>query len=158
MPTLYELTGSFTQVQQLIEEGADLTDTLESIEMVIEDKLEGYGKVIRNLEGDIASYKAEEKRLADRRKTIENGLKRIKDSAYENLKNTGKKSVDAGTFKFSIAKNPAAVKVLDESLIPIDFFVTPEPSLDNKALKDALKNGVEVTGAALVQGESLQIK
>lgn len=158
MPTLYELTGSFTQVQQLIEEGADLTDTLESIEMVIEDKLEGYGKVIRNLEGDIASYKAEEKRLADRRKTIENGLKRIKDSAYENLKNTGKKSVDAGTFKFSIAKNPAAVQVVDESLIPKDFFVTPSPQLDKTALKEALKTGVEVTGASLVQGESLRIK
>ena len=48
---LYELTGAYLQIQNMIEEGAEgLEDTLESIQDALEDKADGYGRVIRNLE------------------------------------------------------------------------------------------------------------
>ncbi|MGF9978706.1 siphovirus Gp157 family protein [Viridibacillus arvi] len=157
MPSLYELTGSFIHIQNLIEDGEDFADTLESLEMAYEDKLEGYGKVIRNLEGDIASYKSEEKRLNDRRKVLENGLARIKAAAFDSLKATGLKTVEAGTFKFSVNKSQASLSVTDQSLIPKLYFIEQEPKLDTALLKEAVKNG-EVPGASLTQGEYLKIK
>ena len=79
MVKLYELTDDFKQVQQMIEEGHEgLEDTLESIELAIEDKLENIARLIKNIEGDIAAFKAEEKRLAERRRTLENEVKNLK--------------------------------------------------------------------------------
>src|SRR5690606_32690570 len=68
---LYELTGAYLQIQNMIEEGAEgLEDTLESLNDAIEDKAEGYGKIIRNLEAQANALREEEKRLADRRRSI----------------------------------------------------------------------------------------
>ena len=68
---LYELTDSYQKILQLIEDGGEgLEDTLESITDAIEDKADGYGKVIKNIEAQIEAIKNEEKRLADRRKSL----------------------------------------------------------------------------------------
>ena len=73
---LYELTGNYSTVLSMIEDSdvpsEAMIDTLESINDAIEVKAEGIGKMLRMLDADIEALKAEEKRLADRRKTIEN--------------------------------------------------------------------------------------
>ena len=54
----------------MIEEGAEgLEDTLGIHQDALEDKADGYGRVIRNLEPG-KSPPEEEKRLADRRRSI----------------------------------------------------------------------------------------
>ena len=57
--TLYELTNDYMNLLELaedpdIDEQAFL-DTLEGIDGALEDKAEGYAKVIRTLEGDAAN-------------------------------------------------------------------------------------------------------
>jgi hypothetical protein len=47
-------------------------DTLQAIEEVLEDKVENIGKFVRCLDADIEAIKTEEKRLADKRKALEN--------------------------------------------------------------------------------------
>ena len=159
MAKLYELNNDFMQVQSMIEDGAEgLEDTLESINLEIEDKLENIGKVIRNLESEVKAFKDEEKRLADRRKTLENEVKNLKLYAEQSLKATGQRKIDAGLFKFSIQKNPASVNVTDEKLIPQKYYVPVDPKLDKQTIKELLKNGESVPGVELVQGEGLRIK
>lgn len=49
---LYELTGAFNQVADMLEydsENAAIIDTLESIDLAIEEKADGYAKLIRYL-------------------------------------------------------------------------------------------------------------
>ena len=159
MAKLYELTNDFQQVQSMIEEGHEgLEDTLEAINLSIEDKLENIGKVIRNLEAEVNAYKEEEKRLADKRKSIENNIKNLKGYAEEALRVTGERKIKAGLFTFSIQKNPPSVVINDEKLIPKQFYVPVEPKLDKSTIKDLLKNGESVPGAELVQSEGVRIR
>lgn len=158
---LYELNEAFQNIQALIEDGEEgLEDTLESINLAIEDKLENIAKVIKNLEAEAKAFREEEKRLADRRRSIENNIKRLKGYAEEALKVTGNRKLKAGLFTFSIQKNPPSIIVEDEKLIPKRFFVEQEPKLDKRKLINELKerNIEEMPGVRLVQGEGLRIR
>ncbi|MEK5070826.1 siphovirus Gp157 family protein [Sporosarcina sp. FSL K6-1508] len=159
MATLYDLTGSYAQIQQMIEEGADdLSGILETVEGAIEEKLEGYAMVIRNIESDVEGLKGEEKRLADRRKTMENGIKRMKENMQFAMSSTGNQKIKGEKFTFTVQKNPPALKVLDESLIPNRYFTESKPVLDKKSVLEYLKEHGNMPGAQIQQGESLRIR
>lgn len=160
MATLYDLQGKYAEVQQMIEEGHEgLSDTLEAIEGALEDKLEGYAMVIRNIESDVTGLKAEEKRLKERRQVMENGIKRMKENMQHAMTSTGEKKIKGEKFTFTIGKNPPALKVVDDKLIPKKFImVTTTRTIDNKAIMELLKNKEDVPGAEISQGESLRIR
>jgi len=159
LATLYELTSDFLQVQQMIEDGVEgLEDTLESINLALEDKLENIGKVIRNLESEVNQFKEEEKRLADKRKAIENNIKRLKDYAEQSMIATGNKKLKTGIFTFAIQKNPPSINVVDEKLIPKKYFVPVDPKLDKKSIQQSIKDGELVPGVQLIQREGLRIR
>ena len=159
MATIYELEGAYAQVQQMIMDGAEgLEETLQSIEGALEEKLESYAMVIRNIESDVDGLKGEEKRLADRRKTMENGIKRMKETMHYAMSSTGETKVKGEKFTFTIQKNPPALKVVDESLIPNRYFIESKPILDKKSVMEYLKEHGNMPGAQISQGESLRIR
>ena len=159
MATLYELKTDYLEIQQLIEDGAEgLEDTLESLEAAIEDKLEGIGKVCRNLDGEVAALKAEEKRLADKRKSIENNMKRLKQYAQDTMLDSDMKKVKTPLFTFNIQKNAPSVSVIDDALIPKHYYVPVDPRLDKKGILERLKAGESIPGVELQQTESIRIK
>ena len=157
---LYELTDSYLKVLELIENGEEgLEDTLESINDTIELKADGYARIIRNLEANAVALKVEIDRLTNRRRSIENSIDRLK----ENLKNamiaTGKEKIKTDLFNVTVANNPVAVNVIDEKLIPEEYFkVEIIRKLDKLSLRDAIKSGEEIQGAELMQGKGLRIK
>lgn len=160
--TLYELTGDFISLLQMAE--ADdldpqiIADTLEGIDMEIEDKAEAYAKVIRSIEGDSASVKAEIDRLTAKRRTMENNIESMKKALEKAMIATGKTKFKTTLFSFGIQKNPKSLNILDESMIP-DIFMIPQPAkLDRKAALDYIKeNGDQEWGSA-VQTESIRIR
>ena len=91
--TLYELTEDYMNLLELAEDPdideQAFTDTLEGIEGALEDKAEGYAKVIRTLEGDAAACDAESKRLRNKKQTIENNIKRMKAALQYAMQATG---------------------------------------------------------------------
>lgn len=157
---LYELTDNYLKVLELIENGEEgLEDTLESINDAIELKADGYARIIRNLEANAVALKTEIDRLTNRRRSIENSIDRLK----ENLKNamiaTGKEKIKTDLFNVTVVNNPVAVNVIDEKLIPEEYFkVEIIRKLDKLSLRDAIKNGEEIQGAELTQGKGLRIK
>lgn len=155
---LFNLTQDELQLLQMLEEGQDISDTLEAVQELSTDKLEGYAKVIKTLEGNIAVIQSETKRLHSLQTTQQNGVNRMKEAIYQHMQDTGKQKVDGQLFKFSFAKNPPSLEVLDEQSIPKDFYVNPKPVLDKAAIKEELKLGHEIPGVQLKQGESLRIK
>ena len=159
MATLYELTDDYKTVQAMMEEGDEsFRDTLESIETAIEDKLNNIGKVLKNLEGEVAAYKTEEKRLADKRKVIENNIKNLKKYAEEAMITVGERNVKTPLFTFRIQKNAPSVHVLDEKLIPKNYYVPVDPRLDKKSIMEMLKNNESIPGVELKQTESIRIQ
>ena len=160
MAKLYELTTGYKNIEYLIEMGEsteELEAVLNSIGGEIEDKAENIAKIIKNNEADIKAFKEEEKRIAERRRTLENDVKRLKEYLFNNMKLTGKTKFKKGTFSFNIAKNPASVEITNVDIISSDYKVLTE-TLDKKAILQDLKNGKDVQGAILKQGESLRIK
>ena len=160
MAKLYELSTGYKNIEYLLENGEDneeLAAVLNSLDAEIEDKAENIAKLIKNYEADIEAFKTEEKRIAERRRTLENNVKRLKEYLFNNMKLTNKTKFKKGTFSFNIAKNPANVEITNADIISSDYKVLTE-TLDKKAILQDLKDGKDIQGAILKQSESLRIR
>lgn len=159
---LYELTQNYLNLQELLENEEIpkemVTEALDNVGEELEAKAENIAKLIKTLEVDITGYKAEELRLALKRKSLENRVKSLKEYLDNAMKITGKTKFKGQLFSFSIQKNPPSVNVVDEKLIPEEYFIPQEPALDKKRLLTDMKNGIEVQGAEIKQTESLRIR
>ena len=156
---LYELSGAYAEIQELMQEGEeDLEDTLEALEDAIEDKAIGYAKVIRNLESRAKVIREEEKRFAERRRAIENNIKRLKESLQESLEFNDIQKMTTDLFTFNIQNNPPSVKVVDEKVIPHEYLIEQQPKIDRRSLLNDLKNGKVIKGAEIHQGKSIRIR
>ncbi len=162
MRNLYELTNNFMELQQLIEDGEfdaeTLADTLEALEGEIEVKAENYGLIMVNLQTLIDGCDREAKRLLDRKKSIQNGIEGLKNNLSNSMLAMDKTKFKTEHFNFSFRKSESVI-VDDQSLIPDDYIkVKTTETADKTALKKAIKNGCEITGAHIVSKQNLQIK
>ena len=68
---IYDLTAEFLQLQELLEdpdvESDEIKAAMDDLNIEIEKKADGYAKVIRNLEGNLAAVKAEQEKLTAKR-------------------------------------------------------------------------------------------
>ena len=153
----YELANELAFLMDIDEPTDEQMERLDSLVMELPDKLEGCCKYLANIQPTIEGFKAEEKRLAAKRKVLENKVLRFKHYIQSSMEIAGMYDVEAGNFTVKLQQNPKSVKVIDETLIPVDFMVTTT-SLDKVSLKEALKDG-DVAGATLESsGLSLRIK
>lgn len=168
MASIYELTQEFETLWSLMEDGLLDDEALAgAFDVATEDlaaKLEGYCKFIKNLESDIAGLKEEEKRLATRRKTMENTVDRAKEAMKKAMETAGEKKIPAGSFTCSIQANPPKV-VLDEQYIeniPEKYLVPQEPQINKKLMLEELKENFEIPElqgiAHLEKSDSLRIR
>lgn len=160
MSTLYELTNDYTALLEMAEDADEqaLRDTLEGIEGEIEDKADGYAKVLRELEKDSAGLDAEIKRLQAKKTAIANATNRIRTNLQDAMIATGKTKFKTSLFSFGIQKNPPFVVIDDDQIIPIDYLVVQDPKPDKKRMLAELKAGKELPFARLKQTESLRIR
>lgn len=160
--TLYELTNQYEFLMNcLYDEDYDeetLIDTLEGIEGEIEDKADGYARILKQMEKDAAAYKEEEERMAALRRTLENRHKFLKDRLYQMMKATGKAKFKTNLFSFGIQKNPPSLVIDNPDDIPRKYMIPQEPKVDTAAIKDLLKTGTTVSFAHLEQGERVNIR
>lgn len=161
---LYELTEAAAALNaQLLE---DLTDdewvaarqAFEDTTRDIREKLDGYARVIRSMSAEIDAYKAEEARMAARRRSIEGSVARLREAVETAMRASGEAKVKTSIGTWAFQKNPPSVEVTDEAKIPADYWVEQRPTLDRRAVLDKLKQGEEVPGAALKQGEGLRFR
>lgn len=159
--TMYELTGQWLELMAMAEdEEIDpeiLADTIEQVEGDLEAKAENYAKMLRMLDGEAKAIDEEAKRLTARAKTIKGNMDRLKRSLEGMMIATGKRKFKTKLFSFGIQKNPARLVLDDVEAIPEEYWV-PQVKLDNAAVKAAIEQGIEISGAHLEQGESLRIR
>lgn len=160
--TLYELTGEWLDLYDMADDpdvDADTWfDTMEAVEGELEDKADGYAKVIAQLNADTLAIKDEEERLYNRRKTIENRIKYMKDRLQQMMELTGKTKFKTPLFSFGIQKNLPSVVIDDEAKVPKRFWIEQDPKLDKVAIKELLKGGITCDYAHLEQSQSLRIR
>ena len=163
MASLYELSGDYAKFAEYMEQvelepemQEALEDALNNLGEDIEIKLENYAKIIKNFESDIAGLKAEEERLAKKRKTMENSIKNMKQRMTEAMIQTGKIDIKGELFKFKVQANPPAV-VMDVNYIedvPEKYLIAQDPKIDKKKLAEDLKAGVELEGVAHLEASA----
>ena len=134
----------------------DITDELDALQMEREDKLESVALVIKNLTAEATAIRNEEKALADRRKTAENRVEWLKGYLMQIL--AGQKF---STPKVAVSfRSTTAVFIEDDAEFLKDHpeYARIKTEIDKSALKDALKNGAEVSGAALENRTSMIVR
>lgn len=136
------------------------TERLDALQMERDAKIENVALWIKDLKAEADAIKAEKQKLAERQKAAENKA--------ENLKKWLAYALDGQ--KFSTAKcavsfkNTESVEVTDDGLYNLmrggkDELLTykmPEPN--KTAIKQAIKDGLSVSGVQLVQNVSTIIK
>ena len=160
MASLYELTGQFLTIYQMDIDDETKADTLEAIDWQeqFEQKAEGYAHIIKNLEADVAMYKAEEESFKAKKQAAQKKLDYVKDNIMTAMNVTGQTEVKSGAMTLKVQKNRESVQV-DEDLLPKKYFAKKiELKPDKKTLKELLKAGKKIKGAELVRTEKLVIK
>lgn len=153
---LYEITDAYLSLDEA-EKTEDVIKVLDGIKEEFDKKAENTVKVIRNFEADIQALRDEEKRLADKRKSLEKKKEDLKEYLYFNMERLKVRKVNAGLFDINIQKNPPSIKILDEATIPLKYKILTY-DLDKKMMKDDIKKGLEIKGVELVQSEGIRIR
>ena len=156
---LYEMTAAANELYALLTadeiDEETVKDTLEA--MGSEEKLESCCVVIRELEADAEKFKKEKDRLAERQKTAENGVKRIKSSIIDFMQATGTQKSKAGVFAIALSSSKAVV-INSEADIPTRFLIEQPAKIDKAAIRSELMAGGEVAGAELQTNTGVRIK
>ena len=157
--TIYEIDQAIMECVDL--ETGEIIDTeqLDKLQMERDTKLENVACWIKDLKAEAEALKAEKQALAERQKVAENKMESLKKwLAYALQGEKFKTPKCAISFRKS-----EAVEVTDEGLNNLmkehDELLTykaPEPN--KTAIKQAIKDGLNVAGVQLVQNTSTIIK
>lgn len=157
--TLYEMTTAASELYDLLQndeiDEKTVADTLESIGVA--DKIEDYCTVIEQLEIDIESIEKMQSRLAKKKKTCSNGVERLKTALLEYMQVTSQKKIKTSLHALTVRKSDK-VEITNMSEIPTTYIIEQPPKVDKNKIKNALKEGQQVQGVALVNSYTLVVR
>lgn len=159
---LYELTQNYANILNLLDrediESEMLVQALNSIEDDISIKIENTVKLIKGIESDVAAFKEEEKRLADKRKSRENTVKNLKIYIEDSLNKINKDKLKCNLFTVALQNNKKTVDISNLNLLDRKYLIEQDPVADKKLILEDIKLGVDVQGVELKQTRSLRIR
>lgn len=157
---LYEISNDMKRLEDLNLEPEAIKDTMEGLEMSFNDKANNIAILNGNFSSDITAIDNEIKRLQAMKKTITNRQEQLKEYLRFNMSESGITSIKCDLFNITLRKASKVVQIDNEDDLP-DEFVTVKTTIspDKNLIAKALKDGVSVSGASLVDGQqSLIIK
>lgn len=163
--TLYELNARYAALFDLACEesddegqlGREFVDALKALDDEIDFKLESCCRLWKSLDAQAMGVEAEEKRLARKRKALENRVESLKEYLKDALVSRGIQKRQVGIFNLRLQKNSqASVIIDDEKALPADAFVQPPPQVSRSWIAEAIKSGKEVPGAYLETGSHVR--
>ena len=157
--SLYQLTSDFSQLMEAEAEDEIAMALVDMLAGEIETKAENICKLVKVLESTAASFKDEEKRIAERRKSLENKSARIREYMRDRLLSASIDKLNAGTFKVSVGLVGSCI-IDDITQLPPRFItIIPEQyNPDKNAIKAAIKAGDTVPGAHIEASYTMTIK
>jgi len=131
-------------------------DYLNSLEMERDKKIEYLIKLHLNCKSDAESLKAEAQKFQKRAKAEENKAEQIK-SYLAYIQNGEKFKSEDGLHQISFRKT-TSIEVPDVSVLDECYLRYKDPEADKTAIKEAIKSGIDVKGATLIEKLSPTIK
>lgn len=144
--SLYQITSAFPALMESEEITEEDKNKIEAeLTMLLQEKSQNIIGYLRNNELTIEAMKAEEKRISDVRKALENRNSKFKEYVKECMENNGITKIETGLGTISIAKSPVSVEIINEEAIPSEFkqeIVTVK--IDKIKIKDNFKETGEI--------------
>ena len=140
-----------------------LREKLAGLEIEESVKIENTALFIKNLSAETEAIKAEEKALADRRKSKERKHEWLKIYLSGYLQGTGKAKFESAKCALSFRKSEV-LEVLDEQAVRAyaeqadKYLKFSDPKLDIAEIKKAVKAGETIPGVVITEKQNLQIK
>ena len=140
MARMYELTGAWLQavdaydMAEDADERAEALEALEGIEADMADKADAIARIVRNYRAEVEGLKAEEQRLALKRRSRENAIERLQRIMLEAMQATGAEKVQTSIGKWSVQANPWSCEVTDLSAVPEEWHIKVEDRVDRAGL------------------------
>ena len=160
---LFEITGDFTGLQNLLESGEiseeEIPDSLDAIDCEFPAKAHQVAIVIANISAPLDAIDHHIELLKAKKQAISNKADRLKHYLADSMEATGTKKVVGDIFTINLAAGSPRV-IADVDALP-DEFVRVKTTLtaDKTAIKKAINEGVDVIGASIEIGpKSLRIK
>ena len=140
-------------------------DTLDGLEIAIQEKAESIALYIKNLDYEIKAIKSEKSRLDARLKSKEKSCKNMLEYLKNCLEAAKLKKIETPRTAISIRNNPESVEITDEKSFigwaqdnKDDLLRYKDPEVNKTAVKQLLKAGEEVPFAKLIRTKTLNIK
>ena len=150
----------------------DLLAALDTIEMVGDDeparaeleeqiarliaaeitKVDGVSRMLAHFENQSELATQEIKRLQARKRVFERSYERLEECAKLAMEVAGKTKLTGTTSTLTLRKSPTSVFIHNFDQVPAEYFtVKIERWVEKEKVKRALKAGIEVPGAELVE-------
>ena len=153
MASLYEINQAIMDCMDM--ETGEILDVhqLDALQMQLEDKLEGIGCWIKNLEAEAAAYKAEKDSFAAREKAAKNKAASLKNYLAGYLQ-----GCPFETLRVKISFRKSETLEVSESAAVPEEYLKHTVDVDIAELKKAVKAGLVLDGVQLIQKQNIQIK
>ncbi len=158
---LYEINDAYYKwLEKAQENEGELTQEMlieyESIDGEFEEKAEAYAILIKTLNAEAELIKAEKQRLDERQKQKERLAESLKERLTQSMQLLEKDKLETAKCKVSF-RTSKAVEIVDEAKLPDEYFKIERKPMKSE-IKEALKAGVAIDGAVLVERKNIQIK
>lgn len=165
MPSLYDLTDQYRTLEEAAYNDEldydEFEQLLLKIEDSIEDKVDGYCRIIASIKGDAQALKDEEARLEARRLSLENRVSHLKTALTVAMDAQGKQKIKTRLYTvYHTTRN--SLEITDLDAVPPEY-VKPhkraETDVDKKAITDyIMETGEILPFARLTAKRSLNIR
>jgi hypothetical protein len=157
---LYELTSDLAQLKN-IDEMEDAKDIIAVINTQIENKSYGLIKVDREYESDIKAIEKEIEWLTDKKRTLKNNREKFRQHILFCMNYADLKKLETPIGNITVRKGGVgSLKIDNAESVPEKYKTKIEKiEIDNKALKEDIKNGQVIQGVYIEATKpSLMIK
>ena len=145
--------------EAIMSEDEGMEERLGELAIAFESKAVGIKRITDEWQSFVDMAKAEEKRVSDKRKAVENRIAKLKDYLKNNMETAEIVNMDVGNLNFKIQNVKSSVVIDDEASIPQKFVILKQTKqIDKTAIKAALDDGQVVSGASLKAGTTLRIR
>jgi hypothetical protein len=170
---LYELTEAMIRAQSIIDDetidpetgevkdpSKDLKEILDAVEMAFDEKIENIVRLVKKVEYEATVIKIEETRLARRRASREKIAAWLKMYSQQAMDAVRKDKISTALFTIWVQESEGGTEIMKNAVVPEEFLGPAKPrDPDKKALKKALKSGMEIPGIRIGEGKrGLRIK
>lgn len=165
MTSLYNLSAEVAALKEKLEasdlDEQTIADTLEAESFDFEEKCRATAYVIKEFQAKEEALTCAIDEMVYRKKGMKNRITGLQAYLLDCMQLAGVRKVEGVEFDISIRKNPHAVQIIDDGLVPELYWKIPEPEparLDKRRLLKDLKDGKSIPGCQLEHTERVVIK